>query len=211
MAAPAPSTEATIAPSPAPALPAVDRLSELHLPVDRLPHVHEALARALGEAGVGGAELIDLFASGVRGVCVGCGLSVTGAELGEITVACGPARDQPLSPKLERLRLGRCPRNGCDARFFNVEVTKPGRFDRGLILGRTKQLLEDRTSLPDLKPPGAPATRRAIRRLFLIALGTLLVSFVAYRLIFFSSQPIPFVEPQSPYAINPASLDPDQK
>src|SRR6187399_2931241 len=86
-----------------PALPPVTPLTELRLPVDQLPSVHAALARALGEAGVGGPELITLFGTGVRGVCVGCGLCVTGAELGELVVTEGVPRDRPLPPKLERL------------------------------------------------------------------------------------------------------------
>lgn len=170
------------------------------------------MARALGEAGVGGPELTALFGSGLRAVCVGCGLAVTGAELGELNVAGETDRDRALPPKLERLRLGNCPRNGCEARFFNLEITGPGRFDRGWVLGRARDLLTGRAAPAlSLKPVVSPATRKATQRLAVIALATLFVAFVVYRLTFFRSQPIPFVQPKSPFAIEPASIDPNQR
>lgn len=200
-------------PIPAPAAVAPGpSLSELRVPVTDLPRVHEALARALGDAGVGGQELNVLFGSGIRAVCAGCGLPVTGAELGELTVPGEEDRDRALPPKLERLRLGFCPRNGCEARFFNVEVTGPGRFDRGQVLARTRDLLEGKSGPKlTLKPVVSPATRKATQRLALITLATLFAAFVVYRITFYWSQPIPFVQPKSPFAIEPKSMDPNQK
>lgn len=200
--------------SPASEVAAVETpsLSELRLPVTDLPRVHAALARALGEAGVGGQELHALFGSGVRAVCVGCGLPVSGTELGELAVTAGEERERELPAKLERLRLGYCPRNGCEARFFHLELPGPGRFDRGRVLGRTRDLLAGReTPGLSLRPVVSPETRKATRRLAVIALITLAVSFVVYRLTFYRTQPIPFVQPKSPFAIEPKSLDPNQR
>lgn len=199
--------------TPAPAATAAGpSLSELRVPVTDLPRVHEALARALGDAGVGGQELNVLFGSGVRAVCAGCGLPVSGAELGELTVPGEQDRDRALPPKLERLRLGFCPRNGCEARFFNVEITGPGRFDRGQVLARTRDLLEGKSGPQlTLKPLVSSATRKATQRLALITLATLFIAFVVYRITFYWSQPIPFVQPKSPFAIEPKSMDPNQK
>ncbi|MBN8247775.1 MAG: hypothetical protein J0L84_10070 [Verrucomicrobia bacterium] len=199
---------------PAPEAASVDApaLTELRLPVTDLPRVPEALARALGEAGVGGQELHALFGSGVRAACVGCGLPVSGAELGELAVTAAGERERELPAKLERLRLGYCPRNGCEARFFNLELPGPGRFDRGRVLGRTRDLLAGReTPGLSLRPVVSPATRRATQRLAIIALITLAVSFVVYRLTFYRTQPIPFVQPKSPFAIEPKSIDPNQR
>jgi len=209
MAESEPSVTAPASSAPESAPPEAPSLTELRLPVTDLPRVHEALARALGEAGVGGQELHALFGAGVRAVCVGCGLPVSGAELGELAVA---ERERELPAKLERLRLGYCPRNGCEARFFNLEIPGPGRFDRGKVLGRTRDLLSGKThSGPLLKPRVSPATRKATQRLAVITLITLAVAFVAYRLTFYRTQPIPFVQPKSPFAIDPKSLDPNQK
>lgn len=195
-------------PPPAAAAP----LTELRLSVGDLPRAHGALAKALGEAGIGGQELHSLFGSGIRAVCVGCGLEISGAELGELDVPSNEERDRALSPKLERLRLGYCPRAGCEARFFNLEVTAPGRFDRGLVLSRVRDLLAGKTSSSWTQTPViSPATRKATQRLAAITLITLVAAFVVYRLTFYRSQPIPFVQPKSPFTIEPASIDPNHR
>lgn len=202
-------------PAPAPVVtaePSTPALAELRVSVKDLPRAHEALARALGEAGVGGQELHSLVGSGIRAVCVGCGLAITGAELGELDVTAGVERDRDLPPKLERLRLGYCPRNGCEARFFNIEFTAPGRFDRSRVLLRVRDLLAGRTGPGRrLTPVVSPATRKATQRLAIITLATLFIAFAVYRLTFYRSQPIPFIEPKSPFAIEPSSMDPNQR
>ncbi len=194
------------------ALPEAPSLAELRLPINQLPRVNEALARALGECGVGGQELQGLFGAGVKASCVACGLTVTGAELGELALDEGQTRERPLPPRLERLSLGYCPRQGCESRFFRVELTAPGRFDRGWVLGRTQQIIEGkRRPFFKVRPSMSPETRRLTRRLSIIALATFFVAFVAYRLVFYRSQPIPFVQPKSPFTVEPASLDPLQR
>jgi len=93
-----------------------------------------------------------------------------------------------------------------------VEITAPGRFDRGWVLGRAQQLISGiRAPLLSLRPTISPETRRRTQRLALIALATLFVAFVAYRLVFYRSQLIPFVEPKSPFGVEPASIDPNQR
>ena len=79
----------------------------------------------------------------------------------------------------------------------------PGLADRAKVI-----MDGERAPLISLRPAVTPETRKATRRLALIALGTLFVAFVAYRLIYFRSQPIPFVEPKSPFTVEPASLPP---
>lgn len=213
MAEPEPRPDATPAPTEgnrpaAPAAPATPT-APLRVPTGGLPQVHAALATALGEAGLGGQELHALFASGIRAVCVGCSLPVTGAELGELAVVGDSGSHRDLPAKLERLRLGFCPRNGCEARFFHVEITGPGRFDREQVLRRAGDLLSGRGDRPAMLrvPTVSTETRRAGRRLILIALGTSLAAFVIYRATFYRSQPIPFIQPKSPYAIEPQSLE----
>ncbi|HAB18601.1 MAG TPA: hypothetical protein PLX89_04720 [Verrucomicrobiota bacterium] len=205
------SSQPTPEPAQAP-LPTAPSLSELRLPINQLAKVNAALAGALGEAGIGGQELNGLFAAGVKATCVACGLGLTGTELGELALAASEDHDRRLSPRLEKLRLGECPRNGCESRFYQVVLTAPGRFDRGWVLGRTQQLIAGkREPLLSMRPSLSPETRRTTRRLAGIALATFFVAFVAYRLVFFRSQPIPFVQPKSPFTVEPTSIDPSQR
>jgi hypothetical protein len=205
MVEPADSTPPDVpATPPVPPVPATLRLG-----VAELPRAHHAVAGALGEAGVGGQQLTALFASGLRATCVGCGITVTGTELGELVLAADENSDHRLTPKLERLRLGYCPRADCEARFFNLELSPVGQFDPAKVLARAMEILGgNRKPLLNLKPSLTPATRKATRRLALIALITLVVAFVTFRLIYYRSQPIPFVQPKSPFQVDPASVEP---
>jgi len=195
--------------SPAPAAAPAPAPAELRVGLDRLPACHGAVATALGEAGLGGQELQVLFATGLKAVCVGCGMSLTGEELGKLVATDGEGEGpSPLPPKLERLRLGFCPRNGCEARFYQIHLAPLPRADAAKVLARADEILRDRrrTSVPRVAL-GIPGTRRQIRRLAAVAIGTLLVCFVAYRLVYFGSQPIPFVKPASPFQADPATID----
>ena len=196
-------SETSPAPVPAPA-PAP---AGLRVGLDRLPACHGAVATALGEAGLGGQELQVLFATGLKAACVGCGMSLTGEELGKLAVTEGEG-SSPLPPKLERLRLGFCPRNGCEARFYQIHLAPLPRADASKVLARADEILRGRrrTSVPRVAF-GIPGTRRQIRRLAVVATGTALVCFVAYRLVYFGSQPIPFVKPASPFQADPATID----
>ena len=187
-------------------------LAEWRVPIPDLSRVHGALAQSLGEAGIGGPELERIFASGVKSTCVACGLSITGVDLGDLALQGSDDTDRPPSPRLERLRLGYCPRQGCESRFFRIELTAPGRFDRGQVLGRAQRLLEGDTGpLLRMAPAFSSETTQRLRRVAGIGLATLFVAFVAYRLVFFRSQPIPFIQPKSPYTVEPASIDPNQR
>lgn len=203
------SEPASTPPVTSPVSPALAGPANLRLGVQDLPKAFHAVACALGEAGIGGQQLLAVFATGVRATCTGCGMSVTGGELSELMVAATEEGEHRLPPKLERLRLGYCPRNGCEARFYTLELSPAGKFEPGSVLARAKVIMDgERAPLISLRPAVTPETRKATRRLALIALGTLFAAFVAYRLIYFRSQPIPFVEPKSPFTVEPASLPP---
>lgn len=195
-------------PSAPAAAPPAGGPAQLRVATDQLPQGHLALARALSEAGVGGQELTGVFATGLRGTCVGCGMTITGAELGEVTMAAAEEGQHRLTPKLERLRLGYCPRQGCEARFFMLELAPHGRFEPAKVTARAQELLSGSSSRLVFTPTVSPETRRKFGRLVLIALATALVALVVWRLVFYRSRPIPFVKPQSPFTVDPASVEP---
>ena len=199
-------------PEPVPERPHAEPVSDLRVPITDLSRVHAALARSLGEADVGGAELERLFASGVTAGCVACGLSVTGRDLEDLAFHDSDGADRTLPERLERIRLGYCPRQGCESRFFRVDLTAPGRFDREWVLGRARNLVRGESS-PRLRlaSPWSSDTTRRLLRIAGILLATVSITFVAYRLLFFRSQPIPFIQPKSPYTVEPASIDPHQR
>src|SRR5262245_46217894 len=91
---------------------------EVQLRIEELASIHTALARAFGEAGIGGTRLEGLFKEQVKAECLGCGIIVSGEDLGHITVVLG--EPPTVDNKLDRLRLGYCARNGCSSRYYRL-------------------------------------------------------------------------------------------
>lgn len=194
-----------VAPANAPD-PSATSPGELRVALDQLPACHGAVARALGESGVTGQELHVIFASGLRATCVGCGMVVTGEELGRLTVT-ETESTAALPPKLERLRLGFCPRSGCEARFYQLQLAPLPRGNAAGVLARAEKFLHGEKNAPRKIASQLPTTRRQLQRLVLIAVATLLGCGVVYRLVFYRSQPIPFVKPKSQFQVDPRTVD----
>jgi hypothetical protein len=125
---------------------------EKQIPVASLGGLSTALARALGDLGVGSGDISTLLAGAVEAQCVLCRITVSGTELisaglGTDTAGAGP------NEKLARLRLGYCCRNGCASSFYVVRFApRPGvewseLWDR-LCLGPSTEPAEDVASSP---------------------------------------------------------------
>lgn len=113
--------------------------AEVRLRVEELPGFHAGLARALGEAGVGGAKQHEFFEKHVHAVCVGCGLSINGDDIGHIAVAT-PEQGPNTDTKLDRLRLGYCGRAGCESRFYQVTVDAMAEVEPAKLVPRAMDL-----------------------------------------------------------------------
>jgi hypothetical protein len=147
----------------------------LQLRVVELPGLHPALGRALGEAGEGAPRIRELLAESVRVRCVGCGIAVTPDELESLALASSAPE---ASPRLERLRLGYCARNGCDSRFY-LASADTGMVLWPLVFRRTRELLggkaEPEPSAGVAAPEAAPPTfKEQWRRVQLAVLGGVL-------------------------------------
>ena len=201
-------SESPTTPAPAPA-PASNTPGVLRVSLQQLPECHSSVARALGEAGFSGQEIGVFFATGLKATCVGCGMVLTGEELGRLTVTADDsgASEVPLPPKLERLRLGFCPRNGCEARFYQLQLDPLPRGDAARVIARAGEILRGEGISQPLIKIDLPKARRQVQRLAVIAGVTLLVAFVLFRLVFYHSQPVPFVKPSSPFQVDPRTVD----
>jgi hypothetical protein len=109
----------------------------LQVRVAELSGLQAALGQALGEAGEGGPRIHELLGQHARVRCVGCGISLTPDELEALALAPDSAAS---SPRLDRLRLGYCARNGCDSRFYQVTADS-GMVPWANIFRRTRELL----------------------------------------------------------------------
>ncbi|KAB2675419.1 MAG: hypothetical protein DVB31_00500 [Verrucomicrobia bacterium] len=151
----------------------MSRVAEFQVRVVELPGLHSALGRALGEAGEGAPRIRELLEQSVRVCCVGCGITVTADELEALALA---TESGTPSPRLERLRLGYCARNGCDSRFYIVSAGT-GMVGWPTVFRRTKELMSskaDAETEPTESGPATPARtfRQQWRRVQLAVLGS---------------------------------------
>ena len=92
---------------------------EKQTPIASLRGLSAALARALGELGVGGNDLSTLLAEAVEAECILCRITVSGTDLISTCLA-GDADPAGVNEKLARLRLGYCCRKGCPSSYYVV-------------------------------------------------------------------------------------------
>lgn len=124
--------------------------TETKVRVEELTALHLGLARAFGEVGVGGKQLEDVFELAVTARCLGCGIEITGTELGRIAVM-GDGVVNP-EPKLERLRLGYCARNGCTTKFYSIHCESLPGLDTQKVLARAVELRHQPAPEPEPEP-----------------------------------------------------------
>lgn len=94
----------------------MSRSAELQVSLEDLHELYPAVVRSLGEVGEGGARIAELTGQHLRVQCVGCGERVTAGELEQLSLL---GVDRPASdPRLERLRLAYCARQGCNSRYY---------------------------------------------------------------------------------------------
>jgi hypothetical protein len=144
--------------------------------IETLPRLIVSLARALGEAGVGGATIQSLLADAVRAECVSCRMSVSGTDLNEAALAIDAGA--ALGNKLERLRLGYCARNTCSGRYYLLRFRDQTGVQWDRVWARSQALLSaqatgqsDTDSIPQkCERAGAWWYRRLAQRPMLLGL-----------------------------------------
>jgi len=99
-----------------------------------------ALARTLGELGVGGSDMATLLSEAVEAECLLCRITVSGADLISMGLH-GDTDPSGVHEKLIRLRLGYCCRKGCLSSFYVVRfAARPG-IEWGEVWDRAQPFL----------------------------------------------------------------------
>lgn len=134
--------------------------TEVQVPVEQLGEFPLNLARALGQAGVGATQVRELFSRAAHSECPACGLRMSAQEITDLAVQ--PTEGAPVNPKQQRLRLGFCPRQGCDARFSIWKLSNEAGVDWSKILTGAERLETDEATQAQVVQ--AADTRAARRR-----------------------------------------------
>ena len=172
---------------------------ELRIRLEDLPASHTALAKALGEVGIGGDRAHQLFETTISASCIGCELKITGTELGQISMAGG--NSPTTKNKLDRLRLGYCGRMGCDSKFYQLRCLPADGINPQALLDRAEKLRNAPDTEPDAEVevgPKVPWWQNPRNRI--IAGVSVLAIYFVWR-IFGPDGPVPVVKRESPYQV----------
>lgn len=177
---------------------------ELDVAVEQAPAMCLAIARALGEAGYGAGHIQRLFREAVLVECVGCGIRLTADELTALLVR-GEEQAEELPPRLKRLKLGYCARNGCDSRFYRITVASGRGIPWSRILNRALDLCGMPNPTPEEEEKPDPAARQVrLRKLAALAsIALVLLLIILYQ----SRSRLPGLQPEvSPFQVDTNSL-----
>lgn len=168
------------------------------VPADSLVRLYESFARALLEVGLSGARLNETLSRCLRVECVQCRIQISAQELEQL--ALSDAGADVLHPKLQRLRLGYCARQGCESYFYDVHLENHPDLDWEVIARKVENLLAASNETARLEPE-----RRKPRRLVLFAgLGLVVLTVVLWLM----HGHLPFATKRHKYEIDPASTTP---
>jgi hypothetical protein len=160
-----------------------------------LVRFYQGLAHVLLESGLSGARLNEILSHCLRAECVQCHINVSAEELELLALSDAPA--EPLHPKLQRLRLGYCARQGCESYFYEVHLENHAEVDWEVIVRKAATLLA-----VSKQAAGQECKPRKPRRLgMLLGIGLLILTVFA----FLMHGHLPFAAKPHKYEIDPAS------
>jgi hypothetical protein len=171
--------------------------------VEDLVRFQASLACALSEAGISGSQLNQIFSTRLRAECAECGIQITGDEIVHVAVA-EEATELP-HPKLKRLRLGYCAREGCESYDYRIHLEDHPGVDWTTVTEKAHQLeLAAKAAASEEEKRRArqkqnQRTKRVVAGLSVV-IALLLVSFLTRH------GRLPFTKKPHKYEIDPASV-----
>lgn len=137
------------------------------------------LTSSLAQSGLSAEEAAAAWRVGVSAECVQCGIRLFGEELYALSQPPSPTY---ASPKIGRLRLGDCAREGCNSYYYRLMFYPQPKVDWPKILGSIKTEenppAEERPHIPKSLLLQARALGLLKRRVWL-ALGIIVLLLVA--------------------------------
>jgi hypothetical protein len=170
--------------------------------VEQLVRYHAGLARVLGEFGFDSSQLNEIFLTRLQTQCDRCGIHVTSNELTSVAVADNEAKLP--HPKLERLRLGYCAREGCESDYYTIQFEDYPGVDWGIVAAKTSEWLAA-TDVAAKEQARRTAIRRRNRTIMRVALGLVIVCSLLLLRFVVQHGHLPFAKKPSKYQVDPAS------
>jgi hypothetical protein len=170
--------------------------------VEELARYHAGLAQTLGEIGISGNQLNEIFSTHLRSQCARCGIHVTGEEIMSVVVA--DHEGKLPQAKLERLRLGYCAREGCDSDYYTIRFENHPGVDWGMVAAKTFEWLAA-ADIAAKERARRIAIRRRNRTILRVVAGVIIVCSLLLLRFIQAHGRLPFVKKPSKYQVDPAS------
>ena len=107
-------------------------------------------------------------------------------------------------PKLERLRLGYCARDGCESDYYTISFEECPGVDWGIVAEQARQLVTA-TETATKEQARRTAIRRRYQAIMRVVLGLIIVGSLLLCRFVLSHGRLPFVKKPAKYQIDPAS------
>ena len=150
-------------------------------PLTRLRIFSSAVREHLQAGGFSPDQIFAIFDSSITAECTQCRIQVSGKELFE--VGSDPVVGQHAGPKIARMRLGDCARQGCDSMYYNLTLQPYPRVDWPAIIAQAATREFEESGVVTVKSARSRLPRIHITpktaRTMAVAVGAVLVLFVA--------------------------------
>ena len=163
------------------------------------------LARALTETGITGRRLSEILSTRLQVSCVRCDIHLTTEEIEQVSLLEDTA--QPSHPKLKRLRLGYCAREGCESEDYRIRLDAHPGVDWDSIAAKANDLILAQQA--DAKAEEQHQIRQKQKQQTKrVALGLSALIVCILLLFVWRNGRLPFVKKPNKYQIDPASVTP---
>src|SRR5262245_20015129 len=124
-------------------------------PIERLERIVYALSEACREFGSAQDKTRAALSKALSAECTVCGTRITGDEL--LALSQLPSALE-TSGRIKWLRLGSCPRNGCDSRAYLLMFQNHPGLDWRELFSKTENASQESADASEPEPETAPAT-----------------------------------------------------
>jgi hypothetical protein len=163
------------------------------------------LARALTETGITGPQLNEILSTRLRVSCVRCDIHLTTDEIEQVSLVNDTT--QLSHPKLKRLRLGYCAREGCESDDYQIQLEACPGVDWETIAAKANELVSTQ-KVAEEEAVRRQARHNQIQRTKRAVLAVLTVAVCFLLLFVWRNGRLPFVKKPHKYQIDPASVAP---
>jgi len=148
-------------------------------------------------------KVFDKVSEALSAECPRCGIRVSGAELLAISTS---AEDPSVHPKVKRMRLGYCARDGCESLMYRLQFGHVPNLDWNAVLSQMEAAKNHRVTLAAAEAAAKRADKRkfAWRPLVRVAIALGIMLFLLIIRQWYVGGRIPILREPENFRVDPA-------